>query len=61
MFSSPADAVHQCTKVRDRLEPRPDAVAVYASLFPLYCQIHDDLAATYTRLVNTLADLARNR
>jgi xylulokinase len=61
LFSSPADAVAQCTKVRDRIEPRPETVDVYAELFPVYCQIHDDLAATYTRLAGTLAGLASRK
>jgi xylulokinase len=57
LFADEADAVHQCTKVHDTLRPRSEQVATYAKLFPLYRQIHDDLAATYTRLADTLAGL----
>jgi xylulokinase len=50
LFANQAEAVEQCTQIRDRLEPAPASVARYAQLFPLYCQIHDDLAGTYGRL-----------
>jgi xylulokinase len=54
VFSSEADAVSQCTRVRDVLQPDPRTSGIYARLFPLYCRIHDDLAATYTAVADVL-------
>ena len=54
VFPSAAQAVERCTKVRDTLQPNPDAIAVYEKLFPLYCRIHDDLAGTYAELATSL-------
>ena len=54
VFPSEAAAVEQCTKIRDRITPRPEFVERYARLFPLYCEIHDNLAGTYARLGEVL-------
>ncbi len=54
VFASSADAVRRCTRVRDILQPDPRAAELYASLFPLYCRIHDGLAATYTEVSRIL-------
>jgi len=54
IFTSPADAVRRCTRVRDTFTPNPDAAAVYARFFPLYCRIHDDLAQTYAAISQAL-------
>lgn len=59
IFSSEAEAVNRCTKVRDAMEPNPAAVAVYAKLFPLYCRIHDGLAGTYAELTKVLEGLRK--
>lgn len=61
LFDSEADAVRRCTKVRDVLQPNPEAVQVYAELFPVYCRIHDDLAETYSNLAGLLDGLNRQR
>ncbi len=50
LFADEADAVRRCTQVRDVIEPNPTNSDTYARLFPLYCQIHDNLAATYTEV-----------
>jgi xylulokinase len=60
IFASPAAAVDHCTRVRDVLEPDPQAADLYARLFPLYCRIHDDLAATYS-VVNRTLDLDKGK
>ena len=61
LFTDEAEAVQRCTKVSDTVEPDPQAAAVYAQLFPLYCQIHDNLADTYTELARVTNLLERGR
>jgi len=53
-FADAAEAVERCTQIRDRMRPNPAAVERYAQLFLIYCQIHDDLGGTYTRLAELL-------
>lgn len=50
LFADTADAARQCIRVRDVVEPNPQAAEVYARLFPIYCRIHDDLAPIYAEL-----------
>jgi xylulokinase len=54
IFANEAAAVQQCTQIRDRIEPNPALVEKYARLFPLYCEIHDNLAGTYAKLSTVL-------
>ncbi len=54
LFTSEAEAVRSCSKVRDVVEPNPEAARVYAELFPMYCRIHDVLAEPYSELANLL-------
>lgn len=61
LFSSPAEAVRQCTQVRDALQPNPASVALYAELFPLYCRIHDVLAPVYHELAGRLDRASKSR
>ena len=51
-FADEAEAVRQCCKTRDVIEPNEATAETYAKLFPFYCKIHDDLAETYTKLAN---------
>jgi len=55
LFADTVDAARQCIRVRDTVQPQPDAVRLYARLFPLYCRIHDGLAGTYAELAGLLA------
>jgi xylulokinase len=55
LFADTLDAVDNCIRVRDIVEPRPAAVEVYQKLFPLYCRIHDDLANMYADLTSLTA------
>lgn len=57
LFADTVDAAQRCIRVHDVVEPRPEAVRVYARLFPLYCRIHDDLAGTYAELTKVLCEL----
>jgi len=55
LFADPVAAAEQCIRVRDVVQPDPQAVEVYAKLFPLYGRIHDDLAPTYAELSRALS------
>ncbi len=55
LFADEATAVERCTQVRDRMKPNPAAAKRYAELFNIYCEIHDGLAGTYSRLAALLA------
>ncbi|MDY0169138.1 MAG: xylulokinase [Thermoguttaceae bacterium] len=57
LFANAAEAVRCCTRVRDVVQPNPEAARVYAELFPMFCRIHDDLAETYTELTGLLDSL----
>jgi len=50
LFADTIAAAEQCIRVRDVVQPDPQATEVYARLFPLYGRIHDDLAPTYAEL-----------
>ena len=52
LFADEGEAVRTCTTVRDVVEPNPQDAETYAQLFPLYCQIHDNLAPAYTELAS---------
>lgn len=54
LFADTVAAAEQCVRIRDLVQPEPQAVEVYAKLFPLYGRIHDDLASTYTELSRLL-------
>jgi len=54
LFADTVAAAEQCIRVRDVVQPDPQAVEVYAKLFPLYGRIHDDLAPTYAELSRLL-------
>ena len=54
VFADEITAVKTCTKIRDTIEPNPQRVGIYAELFPLYREIHDNLASTYTKLSQVL-------
>ena len=57
LFADAAAAAKQCICVHDVVAPDPEAVRLYAGLFPLYRRIHDDLAGTYAELTRLLDDL----
>jgi xylulokinase len=61
IFTDAADAARQCVHIRDVVEPDPEAVQVYAKLFPFYCRIHDDLARMYAELAESLDGIQQNR
>lgn len=49
VFGSHEEAVKKCAAVDCVTEPNPENVEKYKKLFPLYVEIHDDLAATYRK------------
>lgn len=51
VFSSHEQAVEKAAAIECITEPDPERVEKYASLFPLYVEIHDDLAQTYHKFV----------
>lgn len=53
-FADTVAAAEQCIRVRDVVQPDPEAVEVYDQLFPLYGRIHDDLAPRYAELSRLL-------
>jgi xylulokinase len=59
LFADTLDAAEKCIRVRDVIEPCPETARIYERLFPLYCQIHDNLAQTYGQLTKTLVELER--
>jgi len=52
LFANEAEAVRQCTRTRDVIEPNAETAETYAKLFPLYCRIHNNLAGMYTELAS---------
>ncbi len=57
LFADTAEAARQCIRVQDVVRPNPEAVEIYAKLFPLFGQIHDNLAGTYSDLASVLDGL----
>lgn len=52
VFSGATDAVRQCVRVGDVVEPRAEGVEIYAQRFPVYRTIHDQLAPVYAAMRN---------
>ena len=54
LFADTVDAAQRCVRVRDVVQPDPQAAEIYDRMFRFYGEIHDNLASTYTELNKVL-------